>query len=79
MLGPEKASNYQSLVTVLQWIVGIGRANIIMEVSSMSSIMALPCEGYLMVFFQMFSFLKSKHNGLMLDSRTVPEIDESYS
>jgi hypothetical protein len=46
-----------------------------MEVSAMASMMALPREGHLNVLFKMFSFLKSKHNGVTVFDPTEPEID----
>ena len=76
-LNSEDASYYSSLIGVLRWIVELGRADICMEVSAMSSMMALPREGHLAVLYHMFGFLKSKHNGLMVFSPAVPTIDES--
>ena len=37
----------------------------------------LPREGYLDVLFKMFSFLKSKHNGVTLFDPTELEIDQT--
>ena len=39
--------------------------------------MALPHEGHLCAVYQMFAFLKIRHNGIMVFDRTEPEIDES--
>ena len=43
----------------------------------MSSMIALSREGHLAAVFQMFSFLKSKFNGVALFDPTGPEIDET--
>ena len=76
-LGPKEASYYQSLIGVLRWIVELGRGDLAMEVSAMASVMALPRQGHLNTVFQMFSFLKSKHNGVMVFDPTEPNIDLS--
>jgi len=76
-LTPKKASYYQSLIGVLRWIVELGRGDLAMEVSAMASMMALPREGHLETVFRMFSFLKGKHNGVMVFDPTEPDIDQS--
>ena len=76
-LSPTKAAYYQSLIGVLRWIVELGRADICMEVSAMASMMASPREGHLQQLFQMFSFLKAKHNGVMVFDSSEPSIDRN--
>ena len=76
-LTPQQASYYQSLIGVLRWIVELGRVDIVMETSAMASMMALPREGHLKVVFQMFAFLKLRHNAVMVFDPTEPEIDET--
>ena len=39
--------------------------------------MDLPCKGHLKVLFQIFAFLKNKHNSVMVFDPTEPDIDES--
>ena len=48
-----------------------------METSALASMMALPREGHLKVVFQMFAFLKSKHNCVMVFGPIEPDIDET--
>lgn len=48
-----------------------------METSAMASMMAAPRRGHLDILFQMFSFLKAKHNAVMVFDPTIPEIDIS--
>ena len=76
-LSPAKATYYQSLIGVLRWIVELGRADITMETSSMASMMALPRQGHLHQLYHMFSFLKMKHNGVMVFDPTIPDINDS--
>ena len=53
----------------------LGRSEIFMETSALASTMALPREGHLDAVFHMFSFLKHKHNGVIVFDPTEPEID----
>jgi hypothetical protein len=46
-LNPQEAAYYQSLIGVVRWIVELGRVDICLEVSMMSSHLALPREGHL--------------------------------
>lgn len=71
------ASYYQFLIGVLRWIVELGRADVAIEVSGLASQMALPRKGHLDAVYQMFAFLKTKHNSQMVFHPTVPEINES--
>ena len=77
VLSPGLASYYQSLIGILCWIVELGPANIMMETSAMVSMMALPRRDHLDVLFQIFAFLKTKHNGVMVFDSTDPDIDEA--
>ena len=76
-LSPVKASYFQSLIGVLRWIVELGRADIVMETSALASMMALAREGNLLAIFQMFAFLRSNHNGVMVFDPTEPDLDEN--
>ena len=52
------AAYYQSLVVILRWIVELGRVDIFLEVSLMSSHLAMPREGHLDKLFHSFAYLK---------------------
>ena len=52
------AAYYQLLVGILSWIVELGRVDICLEVSLMSSHLALPGEGHLDKLFHIFAYLK---------------------
>ena len=57
---------YQLLVSILRWIVELGRVEICLEVSLVSSHLALPCEGNLGKLFHIFVYLKWKHRAQMV-------------
>ena len=69
------AAYYQSLVGILRWIVEIGRVDLCLEVSLMSSHLALPRERNLDKLFHIFSYLKWKHRARMVFDPTYPSID----
>ena len=58
-LDAEDPSYYQSLIGVLRWIVELGRVDICLEVSMLSSHLALPREGHMQQVFQIFAYLKN--------------------
>ena len=68
---------YHSLIGVLRWIVEIGRVDICIEVSMMSSHLALPREGHLKEVLHIFAYLKKHHNSEMVFDPTVPTMDYS--
>ena len=73
------ATYYQSEVSVLQWIVQLGRFDIITEVSTLASHMALPREGHLEAMYHVFAYVKNKHNARSVFDPTYPEINtESF-
>jgi hypothetical protein len=57
-----KASHFHSLIGVLRWIVELGRVDLDVEVSMMSSHLALPCEGHLKKIYHIFAYLKAHVN-----------------
>ena len=60
------AAYYQSLVGILRWIVELGRVDIFLEVSLISSHFALTSEGHLDKLFHIFAYLKWKHRARMV-------------
>ena len=69
------AAYYQLLVGILRLIVKLGRVDICLEVSLMSSHLALPREGRLDKLFHIFAFLKWKQRARMVFDPTYPSID----
>ena len=76
-LGPTEASYYQSQIGVLQWMVEIGRVDMITEVSMLASQLANPREGHLECVFHIYAYLKIHHNSRMVFDPTYPPIDMS--
>ena len=76
-LSPVDASYYMSLIGILRWIVELGRVDICLEVSMMSSHMAMPREGHIVQLFHIFSYLKKYHNTEMVFDPSDPVIDKS--
>lgn len=74
-LGLKDASYYQSLIGVLRWIVELGRVDICLECSIMSSQIALPRVGHLEQVLHIFGYLKNHHNAELVFDPTPPEID----
>ena len=71
-----EAAHYQSLIGILRWIVELGRANITVEASMLASCLALPRQGHLQQLYNVFAYLKCKHNAEMIFDPTVPEIPD---
>ena len=76
-LSPALANFYQSLVGVVRWIVELGRVDVITEVSTLASHMALPREGHLDAALHLFAYLKGRHNARLVLDPTYPDIDMS--
>ena len=76
-LGGEEASYFHSLIGVLRWIVELGQADMDVEVSMMSSHLALSRVGHLKEVFHMFAYLKAHHNTEMVFSPTPVEFDRN--
>jgi hypothetical protein len=74
-LGVTEASHFHSLIGVLQWIVELGRVDLDVEVSMMSSHLALPCEGHLKEIYHIFAYLKAHSKTEMVFNLTPPVID----
>jgi hypothetical protein len=74
-LNPSDAAYYQSLIGILQWAVELGRIDITCEVSMLSSLLALPCEGHLQQVYHIFAYLKCHHNSRIVFDPTCASID----
>ena len=76
-LDPTMASYYMSLIGILRWIVELGRVDICLEVSVMSSHMAMPREGHLTQLLSIFAYLDTFHNTELVYDPSEPVIDKS--
>ena len=75
-LSPSDASYYQSLIGILRWIVELGRVGICLEVSMMSTHLALPRKGHMEQVMQIFGYLKKNHNVELVFDPSDPTINE---
>jgi hypothetical protein len=72
LLYPEQASYFSSLIGVLHWAVELGRIDIHIDVSLLSSHLAQPRIGHLEQVFHIFSYLKHHENSnLVFDPNYV--------
>ena len=76
-LGEADASYYHCLIGVLRWIVELGRVDIDVEVSMMSSHLALPREGHLKELYHIFAYLKAHSNAEMVFDPTPIDFDRN--
>ena len=76
-LDTANAAYYQSLSSVLRWIVELGHVDVCLEVLMMSCHIALPREGHLKALLQIFAYLKKHHNTEMVYDPSQPEIDNA--
>ena len=76
-LKPSEAAYFQSLIGVLHWFCELGIIDICLEVSMMSSHIALPREGHLIHLLQIFSYLCKYHNSELVLDPSDPVIDTS--
>ena len=69
------AAWYQSLIGILRWMVELGRVDICLEVSMLSSHLALPRQGHLEQVLHIFAHLKKYHNTEMVFDPSDPIVD----
>ena len=74
-LDPQDASYYQSLIRILRWIAELGRVDICVEVSMMSSHVDFPRQGHFDQVLHIFGYLKKHHNAEVVFDPTEPDID----
>ena len=67
---------YQELIGVLRWAVELGRVDILLEVSLMSTYMAMPREGHLNQLYRIFGYLKSHPKRKLAFDPQHPVINE---
>jgi hypothetical protein len=75
-LNATESAYYQSLIGILRWIVELGRTDICLETSMMSSHLALPREGHLEQVLHIFAYLRCHHNAEMVFDPSDPAVDE---
>jgi len=76
-LNPSEAAYYQSLIGILRWIVELGRPDICVKVSMLTSHMAFPRRGHLDQLYRIFAYLDKHHNSEIVFDPTPPEIPDN--
>ena len=71
------AAYYQSLIGILRSILEPGQVDVCLEVSMMSSHLALPREGHLEKMLHIFAYLKKYHNTELDYDPSDPVVDEN--
>ena len=71
------AAYYQSLIGILRWMVELGRVDVCLEVSMVSSHLALPRDGHLEQVLHIFAYLKKYHNTELVYDPSDPVVDEN--
>ena len=71
-------SRYQQLIGILRWAVELGRIDIALEVSLLSSFLCMPREGHMNAVYNIFGYLDKHMEGanLVFDDK-IPQVDES--
>jgi hypothetical protein len=75
VLEPELASRYQQLIGILRWAVKLGRVDILVEVSLMSSHLCQPRVGHLEAVYNIFAYLKKHVEANMAFDDKMPRLD----
>ena len=76
-LDEKDSAYYQSLIGILQWVVELGCVNICLEVSMVSSHLALLRKGHLDQVLQLFGYSKKYHNTELVYDPGEPEVELS--
>eukprot|EP00957_Ditylum_brightwellii_P087311 6645632-Ditylum_brightwellii.AAC.1 len=76
VLGPPEAAFNQSLIGILCWMVELGRVEICLEVSKLSSHLAMLREGHLNHVLNIFAHLRKYHNTELFYDPSDPMDDE---
>ena len=72
---PSDSTYYQSLIGILRWIVELGRIEICLGVSMMSSHFAMPRKGHLDQVLHIFAYLRKYHNTELVYDPSDPVVE----
>ena len=75
-LNVQGVQTYQELIGILRWAVEIGRVDILLEVSLLSSHLALPRSGHLQAVYEIFVYLKHVPKRKLYFDPVSPSISE---
>ena len=74
-LDTEGITKYQELIGILRWAVGIGRVDILTELSILSPYQTAPREGHLERLINIFAFIKKKPKLTLYFDPTMSRLD----
>ena len=77
LLLPDEASYFQTIIGVLRWMAELGRIDIAVEVSQLSSLLTMPRQGHLVNALHIISYSKINHNSRLVLDTSYPGIDMS--
>jgi len=78
-LNDEEIHFYQSQVSILRWMVELGRLDIYVQVTMLSSYLCQPCQGHLETVYYLYGYLKAHDRSTMVfDSNYVNWKDEDF-
>ena len=72
----DSLQSYRELIGILQWVVKLGRVDILLEVSMMSTYLAMPRQGHLEQVHHIFGYLKSHPKKKLFFNPQYASIDE---
>ena len=75
-MNAERLQLYQELIGILHRVVEIGRVDILLEVSLLSSKLAFPRVGYLQAVYRVFGYIKQVHKRKLYFDPRKPIISE---
>ena len=75
-LTPRDSAYYQSLIGILRWIVELGKIDIFLEVSMMSSHLVMPRKGHLNQVLHIFAYLRKYHNTKLVYDPSDPVVEQ---
>ena len=76
-LRAQEATYYQLIISILRWMVDLGRVDICLEVLIIFSHLALPWVGHLDQVYRIFGYLRNCHNTELVFDPSDPIVDES--
>jgi hypothetical protein len=71
------ASFFMHLIGVMRWMLELGRIDITIKISMLSSYLAYPREGHLKAALHVMGYLRLKHNSRLIFDPTYPDIDQT--
>jgi hypothetical protein len=78
-LDQSESGRYHQLIGMLRWAVELGRVDILLEVSLLSSHLANPREGHLEAAYNIFAYLnKQQHPPIVLDDKVIYMNEEAF-